>query len=145
MIDIVEISCFGNSDSTTDVVIPDDVENLINNTKDIEHINKGTQNRLIIILVESLENWVISESITPHLFHFLKGNSNLLYASKITKQTLKGNSADGQMIVITGLLPVQEGVTCYKYFQNTFPSLSKIYNSSTAIIPGSLGAWNQKL
>lgn len=144
VIDIVEISCFENSDSTTDIVISDDVESLINNTKNIEHINKGTQNRLIIILVESLENWVISESITPNLYHSLKCNSNLLYASKITKQTLKGNSADGQLIVMTGLLPVQEGVVCYKYFQNTFPSLSKLYDSSTAIIPGSLGAWNQR-
>lgn len=140
LIDIIEIICFGDKESTTNDIMYSEVEPFINN----QLINRKVTNRLIIILVESLENWVIAKSITPNMYNLLKNNSNLLYASKITKQTLKGNSADGQMIVVTGLLPAQDGATCYKYFQNTFPSLSKMYSKSSAIIPGNLGQWNQK-
>lgn len=103
----------------------------------------NSQSKLIIILVESFETWSLSNDITPNLCKFISKN-NILYAIKVKTQTKGGNSADGQMIVNTGLLPIFKGAVCYKYPFNTFPSLAKIYNKSAAIIPGNLGIWNQK-
>lgn len=144
ILDIIEITCLEDNNSNNQINVSNEVKSLINTDKIDKYINRRSNSHLIIILVESLENWVISDSITPNIHDFITNNPNIFYANKITKQTLKANSADGQMIIMTGLLPVQEGITCYKYFKNTFPSLSKIYDKSTAIIPGSLGAWNQK-
>jgi phosphoglycerol transferase MdoB-like AlkP superfamily enzyme len=76
------------------------------------------------LLIESLENWVITPEIMPNLYSLTKSN-NILYAPRITSQALKGTSADGQMIVLTGLLPIKNGATCFRYSDNTYPSIVK--------------------
>lgn len=99
---------------------------------------------LVIILVESFENWVITPETTPNIYRFINNNENILYASKIKSQIRGGTSADGQMIVNTGLLPIKEGAVCYRFSNNTFPALSKLYQSSCNIIPGNQSVWNQR-
>lgn len=97
---------------------------------------------LVLILVESMEGWAIRPDITPNLYHFVK-NHNVVYATHTKSQTLAGNSADGQMLYNTGLLPLQQGVVVNSYSQNVFPSLSDMYRRTTMIQPGELGVWNQ--
>ncbi len=70
---------------------------------------------LIFLLIESLETFALEmkdvkgEYVLPH-FHSLIARENSLYASKITSQVLHGVSADGQMILNTGLLPLRNKV-----------------------------------
>ena len=98
---------------------------------------------LVIVLVESLENWVVIPEVMPNLCRFVGDNNNVLYASKIVSQTRGGVSSDGQMIVNTGLLPIEEGAACYRFPHNRYPSLSELYCSSCNVIPGSQNVWNQ--
>lgn len=107
-------------------------------------INESNSSNVIVILIESFEVWTISRDITPNLYAFISEESSIFYASKIIKQTKGGTSADGQMIVNTGLLPINEGAVCYRYPMNHFPSISKNYKRTAAIVPGSLSVWNQK-
>lgn len=97
---------------------------------------------LVLILVESLEDWAVRPDITPNLYRFVH-NHNVVYATRTKSQTLAGNSADGQMIYNTGLLPIRDGVVVNSYSQNLFPSLSDMYRTTAMIQPGELGVWNQ--
>lgn len=113
--------------------------------------NKDTTNSLprhslIVILVESLECWPLLDSIegndiTPNL-RKLKQQENVLFCSKLKSQTLGGNSGDGQMIVNTGLLPIQNGVACMNYRDNKYPDFAHFYSHSVLINPWPK-IWNQ--
>lgn len=111
-------------------------------------INKGNhcvepQSNLVIILVESLESWAIRPEITPNLWAFME-NHNVIWSKRVASQTKGGTSSDGQMILNTGLLPIQNGAVCKTYPNNVFPSLSEIYASSALVQPGDMSVWNQK-
>ena len=58
-------------------------------------------------------------------------------------QVRHGVSADGQMIGVTGLLPISEGATCRLYNTNVYPNYAHLYTSS-AIINPCKGTWNQE-
>ena len=90
-----------------------------------------------------MENWVVIPDAMPNLCRFIDENDNILYASKVVSQTKGGTSADGQMIINTGLLPIEQGAACYRFPHHRYPSLSELYSSSCNIIPGSLSVWNQ--
>lgn len=99
---------------------------------------------LVLILVESLENWGVNETSTPHLFHYMKTRP-CLYATRITKQTRGGTSADGQMLFNTGLLPINQGAACFRFPTNIYPSIADCYSGQTAtILPHEIGVWNQQ-
>lgn len=97
---------------------------------------------LVLILVESLESWAVRPDIMPNLYRFIQ-NHNVVYAVRTKSQTLAGNSADGQMLYNTGLLPIKEGVVANSYSQNVFPSLSDMYHTTAMIQPEGLNVWNQ--
>lgn len=99
--------------------------------------------RTVIILFESLENWVIGPTTTPNIDKLLKEHDNCLWAKKVKKETAAGISGDGQMIVNTGLLPIRDGATCFRYPDNTFPSISSLFENSALILPGEVSVWNQ--
>ena len=104
------------------------------------------QNNLIVLLVESLEDWplhdeVEGQKIVPNLEGLTK-RENILYCSKIKCQTLGGNSADGQMIVNSGLLPIQNGVACMHYGNNVYPNMAHFFPNSILINPWPK-IWNQ--
>ena len=71
----------------------------------------------IIILAESLESWVLEkevegQEITPYLNKLLK-DSTTIYAPHVLTQVKGGRSIDAQLILCTGLLPINSG-TYYK-------------------------------
>lgn len=103
------------------------------------------QNNIIFILFESLESWPIGEvcgyQYMPNLTK-LSQSEHALYCDKITSQVRHGNSADGQMIDATGILPISNGATCRLYYNNIFPSYAQCYAQSAIINPAS-GMWNQ--
>lgn len=99
---------------------------------------------LILILVESLETWAVRPDIMPNLCRFINEHETLLRANSVTSQIKDGMSADGQLIVNTGLLPISSGAVCSLYPSNRFPSLSENYAPSTAmVLSGAMTTWNQ--
>ena len=102
---------------------------------------------LVFILVESFESWVIDyhykeEYAMPNLRHFLE-QYKTFYADKITSQVRGGGSGDGQLIAMTGMLPLQSGAACREYAQNTYPNFAHCFPHSITLNP-SPGAWNQR-
>ena len=99
--------------------------------------------KLVIILVESLEDWAINPTSMPNLYHFLKTHPTL-WVHKISKQTENGASSDGQLIINTGLLPISRGATCYLFPANKYPSIaSRTTSQAATIIPHEITVWNQ--
>lgn len=83
----------------------------------------------LIILVESLESWVLERKvegieITPNLNALIR-EKNTLYAPKVQTQVKDGRSIDGQLLLHTGLLPIQNGTYSIKYPHSYYPSLIK--------------------
>ena len=102
---------------------------------------------LIFILFESLESWPIDSvcgyAYMPYLQQ-LTQQEYVLYADKLCSQTRHGNSADGQMIGITGLLPISNGATCRLYGKNCFPNYAHFYTHSAIANPAP-GMWQQSV
>ena len=120
------------------------VEKLTNSETNNIHIEPT--HSVIIILVESLESWVINQCIdgvelTPFL-NKLTSSQKVLYCDKIKSQTLAGNSGDGQMIVNSGLLPLKHGAACMSFYSNIYPNIADLYSSSYTINPWP-HIWNQ--
>lgn len=109
--------------------------------------NNHPARTLIIVLVESFESWVIEyhnkmhDYAMPNIRRFIE-RENTLYADKVTSQVKYGNSGDGQLLVLTGLLPISSGAACRLYGTNTYPNYAQYFQSSVTINP-SAGAWNQ--
>jgi len=103
------------------------------------------EEKLIIILVESFENWAITPKTMPALYDFIENHESIAYAPRVISQIKGGTSSDGQLIVNTGLLPINSGAVCFRFPRNTFPSLSESFKSSALIQTGELSVWNQKL
>ncbi len=102
-----------------------------------------TNEPLIIILVESFENWVCREDIMPNLYR-LTQSDHVLYADNIHTQIVGAPSADGQMIVNTGLVPINAGATCLHYSHNTYPALMKTTDTrSVCLLSHDAAVWNQ--
>ena len=110
------------------------------------HVQQVKTN-LIVILFESLEGWIFedyegSEQIVPNLKKLIE-KENILFAPRVKSQALQGNSGDGQMIVLTGILPLKEGAACRLYGNNNYPNYAHFFKSSITINPAP-GAWNQR-
>lgn len=99
---------------------------------------------LVLIVVESLETWPLYyEGITPHM-NALRHHPHSLYADKIFSQIRYGMSADGQLIINTGLLPIQSGVASILYGDNIYPNFAHMYPRSSVFNP-SKGTWNKSV
>lgn len=102
---------------------------------------------LIFILFESLESWpldsVCGYAYMPYLQQ-LRQQEHVLYADKLHSQVRHGVSADGQMINVTGLLPIYDGATCRLYGKNDYPNYAHFYSHS-AIVNPALGTWQQSV
>lgn len=104
------------------------------------------KNKLIFILLESWENWVINRNIMPFLCDFIENNNHILYATKITSQIAQGSSSDGQFIMNTGLLPIRSGATVFRYPLNKFPNFASLADGKSAVIlPHDTKVWNQTM
>lgn len=111
------------------------------------------RDNVVFILVESFESWVLNaevegQVITPRLNEMLR-DSMTLYAPKVLTQVRAGRSIDGQLIYLTGLLPMLSGVHSTEYPNNTYPSIPKALTAKngarTYLVTGDkIQTWNQK-
>lgn len=98
------------------------------NLPDNEYFGKFKGKNLLIIQVESLENFVINQSIngkeiTPNLNRYAKEG---IYFPNIHEQVNEGTSSDADLMVNTSILPLRKGSTFFRYPGNTYNSLPKI-------------------
>ena len=100
---------------------------------------------VVFVLFESLESWPLNEvegySFLPNLSAISK-DIHALCCYNLKSQVGHGNSSDGQLIDVTGLMPITDGATCILYPNNDYPSYAQCFASS-AIINPSLGAYEQ--
>ncbi|HBV88151.1 MAG TPA: LTA synthase family protein [Desulfosporosinus sp.] len=103
---------------------------------------------LIVLQVESLENFVIGkrvndQEITPNLNRLL---NNSLYFSNFYEQVWNGTSSDADLMTNTSVYPVRQGSTFFRFPGNTYNSLPKILEGhgyqTLAIHPDKGGYWN---
>lgn len=121
------------------------VDNLMDNIGYIG-LGGGGDFNLVILLVESLESWAVFSQIDgfeymPNLKGFAN-DSHVFFNERIKSQTLYGNSADGQMTLLTGLLPISKGAACFLYDENCYPSFVKSFDNSVLVNPVP-DIWNQ--
>lgn len=91
--------------------------------------SNAQRNNCIIILAESLESWVLErevegQEITPYLNKLLR-DSTTLYAPRVLTQVKGGRSIDAQLMLCTGLLPLNSGTYSSQYPNHVYPSLQK--------------------
>lgn len=139
--DLKQLTSIDNSDEII-------INRLINkNSSSITATVHYPQTNLIVILFESLEGWIFenfdgSEHIAPNMKKLIE-MKHTMFAPRVKSQVRQGNSGDGQMIVLTGLLPLKAGAACRLYGKNSYPNYAHFFNSSMTINP-SPGAWNQQ-
>lgn len=104
---------------------------------------------LLFILVESMEGWVLEEHtpdgepICPNITNWTNTHPSL-YTPYVGSQKLYGESGDGQMICLTGLLPIDDGAACNTYGANVFPNFAHFYQQSAIINPCPY-TWNKNV
>lgn len=104
------------------------------------------QRSLVFILVESLESWAIDYPleggfVMPHLHDFIHSH-HVYYSPRMYNQLGYGGSSDGQMMALTGMLPVWQGVSVALYGDQPFPNYCHYFPYSITLNP-SPGTWKQ--
>ncbi|MCY9005298.1 LTA synthase family protein [Peribacillus frigoritolerans] len=105
------------------------VSDYFNKKKRKENAHSGSLEgkNLIIIQVESLQSFPLfqtsaGQEVTPFMNGLAKGG---LYFPHVYPQTVFGNSSDGELILNTGLFPLKQGATFFRFPYNDFPGLAK--------------------
>lgn len=121
----------------------------VENLPDNQYAGMFKGKNLIVIQVESLENFVINEKIngqeiTPNLNKLLK---NSLYFNNYRENVYNGTSSDSDLLTNAGVYPVREGSMFFRYPNNQYKaSLPKLLEgmgySTTAIHPDKGSYWN---
>jgi phosphoglycerol transferase MdoB-like AlkP superfamily enzyme len=103
---------------------------------------------LILLQVESLENFVINQSyqnqeITPNLNRLLQ---NSIYFSNFYEQVWNGTTSDAELMSNTSVYPVRRGSTFFRFPQNEYNSLPQLMETkgytTQAIHPDKGAYWN---
>lgn len=127
------------------IVLSDDEISQIEPFVSAHNTPQTPKTNLVFVLVESLESWPIKEVCGYKYMPFLSSlieNEHVLYGENVKPQVKHGNSADGQMIDVTGILPIADGATCRLYADNKFPGYAECYKNA-AIVNPSPGMWGQ--
>ena len=117
-----------------------------NNSTSAQHKN------LVIILVESLQTWPIGlktgkYDIAPNMDSLTK-LPQTIYIPQVLSQVKDGRSSDAQLLINTGLLPLNSGAASNLCTENNFYSLPKALRKkgfhSYTFINEEKEFWNQK-
>lgn len=101
---------------------------------------KQPEGHLLYILVESMEGWIMEATdihgkpICQNIVRW-RDSRKSIYSPNVRSQKIYGESGDGQLICSTGLLPINEGVTCNLYGSNVYPNFAHFYPQSAVISP----------
>lgn len=118
------------------------------NLPDNEYKGMFKGKNLVVIQVESLENFVINQKIdgqeiTPNINKLL---NNSIYFPNIFEQVNEGTSSDSDLMVNTSMLPLKQGSTFFRNPATTYNSMPNILEkdgySTIAIHPDKGSFWN---
>lgn len=116
----------------------------------VNHANQGKNIELIICesyLSQTSDLSINGIEITPYL-NKLRHQVGTYYNGNVKTNIQIGESADGQLITLTGLLPLSNEVTVAKLAKNklfAFPNeLKKLGYSTAMIIPTQRNLWHQE-
>lgn len=110
-----------------------------------------TPKNLVLVLCESFESWPIGKTIegkelTPFI-NSLIADSSSFYAPNVVTQVGSGRSIEGQLLTLTGLMPMRNKVYAYDAVDNFFFSLPKAMKARGAktylLTPDKPYVWNQ--
>lgn len=101
---------------------------------------------LVVVIVESLENWVVDYEtpygqVMPNLYRAMQEHP-CVHVRDVYTQLGYGGSSDGQLMTLTGLLPINKGVTVSLYADQPYPNYAHYYPNSITLNP-SPGSWNK--
>lgn len=122
-----------------------------NSTADTSKQTVAEGKNLIVIQVESLQNFVIgkkvnNQEITPNLNKLVKDS---LYFTHFYPQTVDGNSSDAELLINTSLYPIDKGSTFFTYPLNEYISLPLLLKKkgyqAVAIHADEAGYWNRNI
>lgn len=93
----------------------------------------NVQKNLVLIIVESLNSWVIGQSfggveVTPCLNRMVNDSSSIA-AVHVVPQVKDGRSSDGQFMFNTGLLPLLSGAVATRYGDLDYYTIGKALKS----------------
>lgn len=131
------------------VIIADDEMNDISQFTQPASEQNPVSGHLVVFLVESLEDWALDmrdiggDYVCRNIRMFMDEHP-VLFARNVVQQKMFGMSADGQLILNTGLLPVSEGVTSFEYGGDAYPNFAHFYQDGVVINPCH-NAWNQSV
>jgi len=108
---------------------------------------------LVVVFCESLESWQVElafdgKPVMPRVAAMLR-DSTTFYDPHVLSQAADGRSIDGQLLVLTGLLPLSQGTYATMYPDNYYPSIHKAlkqaHGSRATLMTGDKPyAWNQE-
>lgn len=104
-------------------------QNSYNPTATHSDLSRNSDKNLIIIIVESLNSWVLSievdgKTVVPNLKELMM-SGDAIVATNLISQAGPGRSSDGQLLINTGLLPLRNEATVSRHSGNNFPSIAK--------------------
>ena len=120
----------------------------------IEKLPEGVTppENLVVIFCESLESWVIGldydgQQVTPNINKWLT-DSTTYYNPHVLSQAKDGRSIDGQLLLLTGLMPLRQGTYSTQFPDDYFPSIQKAlkqaHGSRATLMTGDKEyVWNQ--
>ena len=128
------------------------IDSWFNNNKealpDNEYKGMLKGKNLILIQIESLENFVINQKvdnqeITPNLNKLLK---NSFYFDNYYEQVYNGTTSDAELMTNTSIYPIRRGSTFFRFPNNSYNSLPKLMQgigySTIALHPDKGSYWN---
>ena len=139
------ITMITGTEDTNYTLTQDETNKVLNFINQSDGITPEAKHPIVICIIESLNSFAINEDIMPNLWSFVANNEHILFAPNITSMVKGGESADGQMLILSGLPPVAQGAACLRFPLNTYPSIPKLYKSTSAIFPHDLDVWNQAI
>lgn len=124
-------------------------KNKVENLPDNKYKGLFKGKNLIVLQVESLENFVIGKSIdgheiTPNMNKLLK---NSIYFNNFVEQVHEGTTSDAELMCNTSIFPIRRGSTFFRFPSNSYPAslpnlMEGIGYSSVAIHPDRGSYWN---
>ena len=133
------------TEETNYVLTQDETETALKFINQSDGNTPEANHPIVICIIESLNSFAIKEDIMPNLWSFITQNDNILFTPNVISMVKGGASADGQMLILSGLPPVAQGAACLRFPLNTYPSIPKLYKKSSGIFPHDLDVWNQAI
>lgn len=148
---IYQFSTLQGVSNAEQVFAQNELLKLQNDWNSVKPLTINQNKNLILILVESLGSWPIGlevngEKVTPNLDKMI-ADSTSVYIPEMTPQVKHGRSSDAQLLINTGLLPLNEGAASSLFASSEYPSLPKALNakdySSVSLLCDKKQYWNQ--